>query len=52
MMPSQWHTSLINDLAPQFAPTALDAGLGGRSRVRAKEPVKGPIVEIFPPNWN
>ena len=20
MMPSQWHTSLINDLAPQFAP--------------------------------
>ncbi len=20
MMPSQWHASLINDLAPQFAP--------------------------------
>ena len=52
MMSSQWHASLINDLAPQFAPHGTGRRLGGRSRVREKEPVKGPIVEIFPPNWN
>jgi hypothetical protein len=26
MMSSQWHASLINDLAPSLPPTALDAG--------------------------
>ena len=49
MMSSQWHASLINDLAPQFAPHGTGRRLGGRSRVREKEPVKGPIVEIFRP---
>ena len=52
MMPSQWHATLINDLAPQFAPNGTGRRLGGRSRVRAKEPVREAMVEIFPPNWN
>ena len=52
MMPGQWHASSINDLAPQFAPSGTRRRLGGRSRVRAKVPVRETMVEIFPPNWN
>jgi hypothetical protein len=52
MMPSQWRASLISDLAPQFAPNRTGRRLGGRSRVRAKEPVRDAMVEIFPLNWN
>jgi|GEM_PF-6068132 len=42
----------LNDLAPRFAPQRHWTPDGGRSRVRAKEPVRQAMVEIFPPNWN
>jgi len=52
MMPSQWHASSINDLAPQFAPQRHWTPAGGRSRVRAKEPVRETMAGSFPLNWN
>ena len=39
----------LNDLAPRFAPSGAGHRLGGRSRVRSKEPVRQAMVEIFRP---
>ena len=33
-------------------PNGTGRRLGGRSRVRAKEPVREATAEIFPPGWN
>ena len=42
----------LNDLAPRFAPQRHRAPDGGRSRARAKEPVREATVGSFPPDWN
>ena len=42
----------LNDLASRFAPHGTGHRLGGRSPVRAKEPVTEATAGIFPPGWN
>jgi hypothetical protein len=42
----------LNDLAPRFAPQRHWTPDGGRSRARAKGPVREAPVGIFPPDWN
>jgi hypothetical protein len=39
-------------LPPSLPPNGTGRRLGGRSRARAKEPVREAMVEIFPPDWN
>ena len=39
-------------LPPSLPPNATGHRLGSRSRVRAKEPVRQAMVEIFPLGWN
>ena len=39
-------------LPPTLPPNGAGRRLGGRSRVRAKEPVREAMAEIFPPGWN
>ena len=39
-------------LPPSLPPNGTGRRLGGRSRARAKEPVREAMAGIFPPGWN
>ena len=52
MMPSQWHASLINDLAPQFAPQRHLTTAGRPFTSEGKRAGQRGTAEIFPPDWN